>query len=95
MVEANVTKALQNLILNQGNSNFNHNTQNFPPPRQAVNNNDIRPNSGNFSLNSPSSYMLGTDKIASIIKNWNLHFDGSTQGLDVDKFLYKVKKIVL
>lgn len=93
MIESSVTRILQNLTLNSNQYNCRNNNAHIPLPSEAVNNDNIRSNSRNFALNSPSNYGLGTDKIASIIKNWNLQFDGSTQGLDVEEFLYRVKSL--
>lgn len=33
------------------------------------------------------------EKITSIINNWNLKFDGSSNGLNIDEFLYRVKTL--
>lgn len=49
-----------------------------------------------FSNLSPNSIMnsntsnMPLDKITSIIQNWNLKFDGSTNGLNVEEFLYRL-----
>lgn len=94
MIESSVSRIMQNLNLNsiqQNSTHVNHNTQ--IPPVQSRNHNDFGSNSRNLSLSSPGNYTLGTDKIPSIIKNWNLQFDRSTQGLDVEEFLYRVKAL--
>lgn len=64
------------------NQNFCH----FPPNSQAAN---ISPNTF-FSFNANNMH---ADKITSIIHNWNLKFDGSSNGLSIDEFLYRVKTL--
>lgn len=56
-----------------------------------MNQNGVPKGSMNHSLNNHSAPV--TDKIAYTIKKWNLHFDGSAQGLDVEEFLYRVKSL--
>lgn len=36
---------------------------------------------------------IHADKVTSIINNWNLKFDGSTNGLTINEFLYRVKTL--
>lgn len=50
----------------------------------------------NFSPNGSagvSSIGKDADKITSIINNWHLKFDGSSTGLGIDEFLYRVKTL--
>ncbi|XP_075154291.1 uncharacterized protein LOC142227934 [Haematobia irritans] len=62
-------------------------TQGGPPPMY----------NSNFAANPVSGshehFSLRADKITSIIRNWNLRFDGSAQGLSVDEFLYRVRSL--
>lgn len=62
-------------------------------PRQVNNNlpENLNPPLSNLFLNSNSpNPNMPLDKITSIIQNWNLKFDGSSNGLNVDEFLYRL-----
>lgn len=50
-------------------------------------------NYSNISTNFRLPYTV--DKISAIIQGWNLRFDGSQSGLNVDEFLYRVKSLTL
>lgn len=71
------------------------NSNNIPPSQPQP----VNPTSPSFNLslpslfNSNSSRNLSTDKITSIIQNWNLKFDGSSTGLNVEEFLYRVRSL--
>ncbi|KAI8115994.1 hypothetical protein CVS40_11862 [Lucilia cuprina] len=39
------------------------------------------------------NFAIRADKITSIIQNWNVRFDGSSQGISVDEFLYRVRSL--
>lgn len=82
MIESGISKLLRNMNLNNcvSNTNNNHPTSTDQPHTS-------RSSTPNFNSS------LSSDKIPSIIRNWNLQFDGSTQGLDVDEFLYRVKSL--
>lgn len=84
------------------NTNGNNYTSCYPPPQPTplpqlqppfVNNTNMQINAGNHTPVSQDSFSLRADKITSIIKNWNLRFDGSAQGLSVDEFLYRVRSL--
>lgn len=52
------------------------------------------PNPNELSNHSyPVRLPFAIDKITSIVQNWNLKFDGSQNGLDVDEFLYRVRSL--
>lgn len=42
---------------------------------------------------SPVTSSLFTRKTADIMQKWNLHFDGSPEGLGVEEFIYRVKSL--
>lgn len=54
---------------------------------------NIQLDAGNRTPVSHDSVTLRADKITSIIKNWNIKFDGSAQGLSVDEFLYRIRSL--
>lgn len=62
------------------------------PPRSSSHVNSNHPNgNGNISFNhSDSALGLHPDKISTMIRNWNIRFDGSKNGLTVDEFLYRI-----
>lgn len=83
----------QNLHNNQNViSNANHHENlNIPhtiPVQQPFNdqNSYVLPNAS-------SSNNLPADKVTSIINNWHLKFDGSSNGHTIDEFLYRVKTL--
>lgn len=51
----------------------------------------------NNHSNLSSSFRLPytVDKISSIIQGWNLRFDGSQKGLNVDEFIYRLKALTI
>lgn len=68
------------------NPNINQNFGQLPQNSQPAN---MSPNTF-FSFNATNMH---ADKITSIIHNWNLKFDGSSNGLSIDEFLYRVKTL--
>jgi len=36
---------------------------------------------------------LSTEMVTTIIQNWHIKFDGSNQGLCVDEFIYRIRKL--
>lgn len=48
------------------------------------------PVNSNFPSNSFAITNIHADKVTSIINNWGLKFDGSSSGLTIDEFLYRV-----
>lgn len=75
--------------LNQ-NPNFNPNINN-PSNLQLPGNSQASNFSSNtFSFNANNMH---ADKVTSIINNWNLKFDGSPNGLNIDEFLYRVRTL--
>lgn len=60
----------------------------------------IGPNGNSHILNlSPNTFSnsnvsgIPSDKVTSIIQSWNLKFDGSSSGLNVEEFLYRVTSL--
>lgn len=39
------------------------------------------------------SSMMRPEKVTSIVQNWNVKFDGSSSGLTVEEFLYRIKSL--
>ncbi|KNC33715.1 hypothetical protein FF38_03145 [Lucilia cuprina] len=56
------------------------------------NNDQFRSNSRN-STSFDEHFAIRSDKITSIIQNWNIKFDGSSNGISVDEFLYRVRSL--
>lgn len=87
-------------------NNFqNHNSNSQPAINNISHNNTNRPPSSrqNPSLNlfnlSPNTFshtnssQISSDKATSIIQSWNLRFDGSSSGLNVEEFLYRIRSL--
>lgn len=92
MIESSLTRILQNLNMNPNSNTVHPNTTLPSVPNQYTHpRNDTEAQGHLRNLSPMTNFSLGTDRIASIIKNWNLQFDGSAQGLDVEEFLYRVK----
>lgn len=49
--------------------------------------------SNDYSSSNPSTCNFSTDKIGSIIHSWHLQFDGSSNGLNVEEFIYRVHSL--
>lgn len=107
MIELNVTRVLQNMNIVQADtrdmprnvlSNQYSDVRASDKVLNAANrqsspagldvNNVSRP-----SISGSNSTIAPSDKITSIIQNWNLKFDGSSAGLNVDEFLYRVRSL--
>lgn len=58
-----------------------------PQPHSRENINAHEQNLGQGSQN----LSLNSDKITSIIRNWNIKFDGTGNGLTVEEFLYRIR----
>lgn len=68
------------------------------PPSQPTTSGNINNNRGSNLHNSPfhqSDYSSSVrpEKIPSIIRNWNIRFDGSKTGLTVDEFIYRISSM--
>lgn len=106
MIETSVTRVLQNLNIGQINSQRNPsqhcsgNVQNGAYNSQGINSSQPNQiNSGQLA-NSSSSFSSNfsnyqNDKITSIIQNWGLKFDGTSTGLTVEEFLYRLKSLTI
>ncbi|XP_037827126.1 uncharacterized protein LOC119615120, partial [Lucilia sericata] len=101
MIENNITRLLTNLNIIPSANTANNNGCN---PNRSVrpNNNNYTENVNNTQfLNSPNIFSnsnsyntsMHPDKITSVIQNWNLKFDGSATGLNVDEFLYRIRSL--
>ncbi|KAI8116720.1 hypothetical protein CVS40_11276 [Lucilia cuprina] len=99
LIETSVVSILQNLNITPNvvqNENPYTQRPNNPltqasqqPPNVPSNANRI-PSS--FS-NNRDDFNVRFDKVTSIIQNWNLKFDGSSNGLSVDEFLYRIRSL--
>lgn len=94
MIETSIQRMLSNLNLrpeacDQNNTSLNQ--------RQPENETESRRNSRqghvNNNLNVSHFSNLSPEKITSIINNWNVKFDGSSNGLNVEEFLYRVRSL--
>lgn len=92
MIEAQLTKLMDKITLNTQRDNSIH-TQNNSSNVFGLHD-ASRPRIGlspNVNLNSNNA--MSADKQTSIILNWNLKFDGSSSGLSVEEFLYRVRSL--
>lgn len=98
MIENSLTRMLQGMNLQSSNAPNRSQPQavnqgNVPPPR-AANQNEYRGNnSHNISFNHSDSSSIRLEKIPSIIRNWNIRFDGTKNGLTVDEFIYRISSM--
>lgn len=103
IIESTVTRLLANLNIASNSGNQGQNIQNNMRSQQqtpAFYNNQYsqqqqqQPRS-NISGTQfiDSNYSLRADKVTAIIQNWNIKFDGSTNGLTVGEFLYRVRSL--
>lgn len=96
MLEASLPRILENLNINLNSRNTEGSSSNqaYLPPQNSTNN---MPNAHASSISrsnsSHTNFALRADRITSIIQNWNLKFDGSTHGLNVEEFLYRVRTL--
>lgn len=56
---------------------------------------NVEANINPSNLSSTFRLPYTVDKISSIVQGWNLRFDGSQSGLNVDGFLYRLKSLTL
>lgn len=99
MIENTMTKLLSNLNIvsnTRHNTNPNHsqcvNIRASPQTQFNHNNAPMSPNIQNHS-NRDESFALRPEKVTMIIQNWNVKFDGSSKGLNVEEFLYRVRSL--
>lgn len=99
LIEANLTKLLQNVHLGPPANNTNLQSNPNPAPSYETPRSNSQPINNNpyiLSSSAMSSSNTGTihvDKISSIIHNWNVKFDGSPNGLHVEEFLYRINSL--
>ncbi|KAI8126690.1 hypothetical protein CVS40_3298 [Lucilia cuprina] len=101
LIEQNLTRLLTNMNIvpntnpdlsqnpNRPASLNNSNIHLFDQPNINILNSPIRPNSAGNSYHST----LNADKIALIIQNWNVKFDGTSNGLNIEEFLYRIRTL--
>ncbi|KAI8118765.1 hypothetical protein CVS40_9672 [Lucilia cuprina] len=100
IIETSVVRILQNLNVFPNNSGNSNNAQpqnsvhtNVQPTRLAPSpENNIRnpiPSPSHFN----DTYNIRSDKVTSVIQNWNLKSDGSANGLNVEEFLYRIRSL--
>lgn len=99
MIEESVTRLLANMnFLPNPNSevtqnvnrsaNFDNSNNNlFDQPNINILNSPIRSNSNSYNSR------LKADKISLIIQNWNVKFDGTSSGLNIGEFLYRIRTL--
>lgn len=46
-----------------------------------------------FGERNRNSLNMNTEKVTAIIQSWNLRFDGSSAGLNIEEFLYRVRSL--
>lgn len=105
MIENNLTRILQNLNIipnnswenrvpnpvniqrqnREGSQNLHNNSPNNRFSTQPLYAND------NSNLSNSQLSTLRSDKITSMIQSWGLKFDGSSNGLNVEEFLYRLR----
>lgn len=94
MIESTLSRFLRNL--NIGPNSYQPCSQNIPnnfqfhQPYQSY---AIPTNSATIQRNGEEPFAMRAEKITSIIQNWNLKFDGSANGLNVEEFLYRVRSL--
>lgn len=69
--------------ISNNNGNVNHQFNPYPTANQP----------DNLSSSATNFNSIPADKVTSIINNWNLKFDGSANGLNIDEFLYRVRTL--
>ena len=95
LIETNITRLLTNLEMIPNPNNRTQAVRNINSRGSNSGNNDQNPTNrigSPVSLNSNFSN-LNMDKITSIISSWNIKFDGSPSGLNVEEFLYRIRSL--
>ncbi|XP_037824418.1 uncharacterized protein LOC119612660 [Lucilia sericata] len=102
LIEANITKLLQNMNImqpvsnnnNQNNNNANTHQNGYGSQRPNTQTNvNIPYIFSPFANSNSNTGTIHADKVTSVIQNWNLKFDGSSNGLHVEEFLYRIKSL--
>lgn len=95
MIEQNISRLLHNMNLMPSTNAAQSRSSANDPISQCYPTNHTTSNSPNRSNSLPnSSYVpLPADKVASIIQNWNVKFDGTPMGLNIEEFLYRVRTL--
>ena len=97
MIENTVGRLLQNLNLVPPSQNYLNSQQIQSPIRSRNSFQNLPGPSQNHHSSHSSSFdenvAIRSDKITSIIQNWNVKYDGSRQGISVDEFLYRVRSL--
>lgn len=86
-----------NITSNNFNQTFEPNVHYYnPQPQNSVFSNQSQNGQNSHIYNTArvdENFARRSDKITSIIQNWNLKFDGSTNGIRVDDFLYRLRSL--
>lgn len=90
-VNRNIPNDIQLLNSNTRDANCSHNSEQNRSTRINAPN-DNSPVNSQTILNS-SYGVVRTDKVTQIIQNWNLKFDGTPTGLNVEEFLYRLRSL--
>lgn len=100
--KTNVPNIINQITTGSHNQNNSHNRADFENfnSQNINNNNHLLTDINSYPLFMSSNFHfkanannIPCDKITSIIQNWNLRFDGSSTGLNVDEFLYRVRSL--
>lgn len=92
LIETNI-RLLTNLNIiptNNTTENVNRPTQTNDTTSHQVH---ILDTPNHFSNSSSNVLTIYANKVTSAIQNWNLKFDGSSSGLTVEEFLYRVRSL--
>ncbi|XP_046811234.1 putative uncharacterized protein DDB_G0282133 [Lucilia cuprina] len=101
MIENNINRLLANLNItppanasSNKEPNVNHSTRpNEQNHSENVINAQFLSSPNVFSISNTNNTTMHPNKITSVIQSWNLKFDGSAAGLNVDEFLYRVRSL--
>lgn len=98
MIENTLTRLLNNFNI-VPNNNQPASQNNVNNDQSVLQQNFQNPSSNNVSINPANNLLRDepfarrTEKIISIFQSWNLKFDGSANGLNVEEFLYRVRSL--
>jgi len=90
MISESVSQMLNHVHLIH-NSNIPVNTPSDRPESRSTfssRSSDVSSHRGTSNILS-----LSTEMVTTIIQNWHIKFDGSNQGLCVDEFIYRIRKL--
>ncbi|XP_073845260.1 uncharacterized protein [Musca autumnalis] len=108
IIESTVTRMIQNLKLQKGDNPSRNDHSDFDSEsnismhRNSSQNNSRNQNgqpdtsthsSGERPMSASGNHGIRPDKLTTVIRDWNIRFDGSHNGMSVDEFLYRVKTL--